>query len=56
MRETDPEIENMLTALRSKRNAADYDMDIPTETILQEAELSRILAAAIIASIDARIK
>ena len=52
MRDTDPEIESMLTALRAKRNAADYDMDIPTAVIAREAELARMLATAIIASID----
>jgi hypothetical protein len=53
VRDIDPQLEAMLTALRAKRNAADYDMDISTATIEQEAQLSRLLATAIIASLDA---
>jgi hypothetical protein len=53
IREIDPEIEAMLTALRAKRNTADYDMDKSTAIIEQEAQLSRVLATAILASLDA---
>lgn len=53
MRDTDPQIELMLTSLRAKRNAADYDLRISAEIIAREAQLSRMLAAAIIASLDA---
>ena len=48
----DPELSANLTFLRQHRNAADYEIELSTETIVKQAERARELAAIIITRLD----